>query len=87
MFKIRGKIIDKQIETIDNIQGGDPQDIMFISILEAGRDFDNKYQFEIFGKEKITVHQSNVKLDRFALFLAVAKSPKSEASPVVSIVT
>ena len=66
MFKIRGKIIDKQIETIENKKGGDPHEKMLITIIEAGTDFDNKYQFEIFGKEKITVHQSNVKLDRFA---------------------
>ena len=66
MFKIRGKIIDKQIETIENKKGGDPYEKMLITLVEAGTDFDNKYQFEIFGKEKIAVHEHTVKLDRFA---------------------
>tara|TARA_Y100000356_G_C11239678_1_gene280049 strand:- start:506 stop:832 length:327 start_codon:yes stop_codon:yes gene_type:complete len=66
MYKLRGKIIDKQIETIENKKGGDPYEKMLITLIETETDFEHKYQFEIFGKEKIAVHEHNVKLDSFA---------------------
>jgi len=74
MYKLRGKIIDKQIETIENKKGGDPYEKMLITIIEAGTDFDNKYQFEIFGKERIAVHEQYVKLDSYATIEFYIKS-------------
>ena len=74
MYKIRGKIIDKQIETIEIKKGGDPYEKMLITIIEAGSDFDNKYQFEIFGKERIAVHEQYVKLDSYATIEFYIKS-------------
>ena len=74
MYKLRGKIIDKQIETIENKKGGDPYEKMLITLIETETDFEHKYQFEIFGKEKIAVHQPNIKLDSFATIECYIKS-------------
>jgi len=74
MYKLRGKIIDKKIETIDNKKGGDPYEKMLITLIETETDFEHKYQFEIFGKEKIAVHQHKIKLDSFATIEFYIKS-------------
>jgi hypothetical protein len=74
MYKLRGKIIDKQIETIENKKGGDPYEKMLITIIESETDFEHKYQFEIFGKEAIAVHKNNVKLDSYATIEFYIKS-------------
>tara|TARA_X000001382_G_scaffold9130_2_gene6479 strand:+ start:237 stop:557 length:321 start_codon:yes stop_codon:yes gene_type:complete len=74
MYKLRGKIIDKKKETIENKKGGDPYEKMLITIIESDTDFEHKYQFEIFGKEKIAVHEHNVKLDNYATIEFYIKS-------------
>jgi hypothetical protein len=74
MYKLRGKIIDKKIETIENKKGGDPYEKMFITIIETETDFEHKYQFEIFGKEKIAVHQHKIKIDSYATIEFYIKS-------------
>ena len=64
MYKIRGKILNSKIETIES-KKGDTFEKMFITIEETGTDFNNKYQFEIFGTEAITLHKKKVKDDSF----------------------
>ena len=65
MYKIRGRILNSRIETIENKKGGDPYEKMLITIEETESDFKHKYQFEIFGKEHIALHKNKVKDDRF----------------------
>ena len=60
MYKIRGKIIDKNIETIQG-KKGDTFEKMYITIEETDTGFHHKHQFEIFGKEKIELQKDNVK--------------------------
>ena len=48
MYNIRGKIIDVKSENI-TLKNGDQAEKMYITI-EDDTDFENKYQFEIFGK-------------------------------------
>ena len=74
MYKLRGKIIDKKTETIENKKGGDPYEKMYITILESETDFEHKYQFEIFGKDKIAVHDRKIKIDRYATIEFYIKS-------------
>ena len=64
MYKIRGKIIDKNIETIQG-KKGDTFEKMYITIEETDTGFHHKHQFEIFGKEKIELQKDNVKIDSF----------------------
>jgi len=64
MYKIRGRIINKRTETIKS-KSGDEFEKMFITLVESDTGFDNKHQFEIFGKEAIAVHENNIKVDRF----------------------
>jgi hypothetical protein len=65
MYKIRGKVLDSNIETIENKKGGEPYKKMLITIEESNTDFSNKHQFEIFGKEAIDVHKDKVKIGGF----------------------
>ena len=64
MYNIRGKIIDIKSEMI-TLKNGDQAEIMLITI-EDDTDFENKYQFEIFGKAKIDVRRRSIKVDKFA---------------------
>ena len=64
MYKIRGKILNSRIETIES-KKGDTFEKMFITIEETESGFSHKYQFEIFGEESITLHKNKVKDDRF----------------------
>ena len=64
MYKIRGKIIDKNIETIQS-KKGDTFEKMYITIEETETGFNHKHQFEIFGKETIELHKDKVKIDSF----------------------
>ena len=64
MYKIRGRILDKKIEEITT-KKGDTFEKMLFTIQETETDFDHKYQFEIFGKEAIQLHQSQVKIDGY----------------------
>jgi len=65
MYEIRGKILNSRIETIENKKGGDPYEKMLITIEETDTDFNHKYQFEIFGKESISLHKDKIKDDRY----------------------
>jgi|TARA_R110000823_G_scaffold222635_1_gene350940 hypothetical protein len=65
MYKIRGKILDSKIETIENKKGGDPYKKMLITIEESNSDYLNKHQFELFGKDVIDIHKDKVKIDNF----------------------
>ena len=73
MYKIRGKIIDSKIETITS-KKGDEFEKMLITIEETDSGFDHKHQFEIFGKERIAVHEQYVKLDSYATIEFYIKS-------------
>jgi hypothetical protein len=64
MYKIRGKILNSRIETIES-KKGDTFEKMFITIEETESDFKHKYQFEIFGEESIALHKNKVKDDRY----------------------
>ena len=63
MYKIRGKIINTKTEQIETKKGDFVK--MLITIEETDTGFDHTQQFEIFGQESITVHQDNIKEDRF----------------------
>ena len=65
MYKIRGKVLDSNIETIENKKGGEPYKKMLITIEESNTNFSNKHQFELFGKEAIDVHKDKVKIGGF----------------------
>jgi hypothetical protein len=73
MYKIRGKIIDKKTEEITT-KKGDVFEKMFITIEESDTGFNHKHQFEIFGKEAITVHDRKIKIDRYATIEFYIKS-------------
>ena len=64
MYKIRGKIIDSNTETIQS-KKGDIFEKMYISIEETDTGFHHKHQFEIFGKETINSHKNKIKIDTF----------------------
>jgi len=64
MYNIRGKIIDIKSETI-TLKNNEEAEKMLITI-EDDTDFENKYQFEIFGKAKIDVRRKSIKVDKFA---------------------
>ncbi len=65
MYKIRGKIVDNRVETIES-KKGDTFEKMFITIVETESGFDHKHQFEIFGKEAIDLHREKIKIDKYA---------------------
>ena len=64
MYNIRGKIIDVKSETI-TLKNNEEAEKMLITI-EDDTDFENKYQFEIFGKASIDVRRKSIKVDKFA---------------------
>tara|TARA_R100000655_G_scaffold94792_1_gene136368 strand:+ start:16 stop:321 length:306 start_codon:yes stop_codon:yes gene_type:complete len=64
MYNIRGKIIDVKSENI-TLKNGDQAEKMLITIIDDTK-FDNKYQFEIFGKVSIDISRKNIKLDKYA---------------------
>lgn len=64
MYKIRGKVLDSKIETIES-KKGDTFEKMLITIEESDSGFDHKHQFEIFGKESIEAQQGKVKVGGF----------------------
>jgi hypothetical protein len=64
MYNIRGKIINVKSENI-TLKNGDQAEKMFITIVDD-TDFENKYQFEIFGKAAIDVRRNDVKIDKYA---------------------
>ena len=59
MYKIRGEITNVENENI-NTQKGDF--VKKLITIEQDTNFDNVYQFEIFGKEKIDVIEHSRKL-------------------------
>ena len=63
MYKLRGKVISKRTEDIKTSKG-DFKKLLFI-INKTNRDFDNQYQFEIFGEEKIVMMKDSIIEDRF----------------------
>ena len=65
MYKIRGKVIDFKTETIENKKGGEDYQKMLVTIEESASGFNNKHQFELFGKDVIELHQNNIKIDKF----------------------
>ena len=64
MYNIRGKIIDVKSEMI-TLKNGDQAEKMFITKIDD-TDFENKYQFEIFGKAAIDVRRKDIKVDKYA---------------------
>ena len=64
MYNIRGKIIDVKSEMI-TLKNGDQAEKMFITIIDD-TDFENKFQFEIFGKAAIDVRRKDIKVDKYA---------------------
>ena len=85
MYKIRGKILDSKIETIENKKGGDPYEKMLILIEEANTDFSNKHQFELFGKENIEAQQGKVKIGSFVNIDFYIKSNEWKGKYFVSL--
>tara|TARA_R100001594_G_scaffold35163_1_gene64338 strand:+ start:1930 stop:2244 length:315 start_codon:yes stop_codon:yes gene_type:complete len=65
MYKIRGKIIDKKTETITS-KKGDTFEKMYVTIEESESGFNHKHQFEIFGKEAISMYENKIKIDKYA---------------------
>ena len=64
MYNIRGKIIDVKSEMI-TLKNGDQAEKMYNTIIDD-TDFENKYQFEIFGKAAIDVRRKDIKVDKYA---------------------
>jgi len=64
MYKIRGKILNSRIETIES-KSGDTFEKMYLTIEETDTGFSHKHQFEIFGKESIALQKDKVKVDRY----------------------
>ena len=85
MYKIRGKILDSKIETIENKKGGEPYEKMLILIEEANTDFSNKHQFELFGKENIEAQQGKVKIGSFVKIDFYIKSNEWKGKYFVSL--
>jgi hypothetical protein len=73
MYKIRGKILKKEIEQI-SLKNGDNAEKMLITIEELDSGFNHKHQFEIFGETKINLHIDKVKVDRFVTIEFYIKS-------------
>ena len=73
MYKIRGKILKKEIEQL-KLKNGDNAEKMLITIEETDSGFNHKHQFEIFGETKINLHIDKVKVDRFVTIEFYIKS-------------
>ncbi len=73
MYKIRGKILKKEIEQI-SLKNGDNAEKMLITIEELDSGFNHKHQFELFGETKINLHIDKVKVDRFVTIEFYIKS-------------
>ena len=85
MYKIRGKVLDSNIETIENKKGGEPYKKMLITIEEANTNFSNKHQFELFGKESIEAQQGKVKIGGFIKIDFYIKSNEWKGKYFVSL--
>ena len=76
MYKIKGKIVDSNMNTIENKKGGDPYEKMLITIEESVSGFNHLHQFEIFGNENIELHKNNIKINHFVEIDFYIKSNK-----------
>jgi hypothetical protein len=63
LYKKRGQILNKRIETIELKDGENAKKLLFT--IEEATDFKNKYQFEIFGNAAVDLLEGNIKQDRF----------------------
>ena len=65
MYKIRGQVIDKKIDEITTKKGETFEKMLF-TIRETETGFEHKHQFEIFGKEAISMYENKIKIDKYA---------------------
>ena len=59
MYKLRGKILNKQKEEIKSKKGEVFEKLLF-TIEESDTGFNHKHQFEIFGAESIQMHDEYI---------------------------